>query len=360
MQRSLRPSWDRPRRPVTRTGRSQPAPTRLRERARVTESMRLYSHPQTRTPASCRKKMRESGDSASVTSDTPGFVDELGAVFASRLPAELRAAGEGLDSELAALIARARDEAAGVELDPVAFVGYVAERVAFDAHGRPRLQSLHAGDLWIAFGCVTQDARALATFEARFAPEIKKALRRSFEHTLAEDAELKMRDKLLLVAGDEAPRLAAYAGRGGLASWLRVVAARTAVDLMRARQELPSDPATIADVGAAVDPLLAQLKQRYREEFQVAFNEAAAQLTDRERTLLRYRFVDDLSIDEIGMLYRVHRATVARWIAATRESLFEVTRARLMAKLAITDSDVDSVLRLIDSQLDISIEALIR
>jgi hypothetical protein len=37
-----------------------------------------------------------------------------------------------------------------------------------------------------------------------------------------------------------------------------------------------------------------------------------------------------------------------------------VTRARLMARLAITDSDVESVLRLIDSQLDISIEALIR
>jgi RNA polymerase sigma-70 factor (ECF subfamily) len=128
---------------------------------------------------------------------------------------------------------------------------------------------------------------------------------------------------------------------------------------MRSRRELPHDPGTLGDA-AAIDPLLASLKQRYRDEFRGAFTDAAAQLTDRERTLLRYRFLDDLSIDEIGVLYRVHRTTVARWIAAIRESLFEATRAKLMQQLQITDSDVDSVLRLIDSQLDISISAVMR
>jgi len=109
---------------------------------------------------------------------------------------------------------------------------------------------------------------------------------------------------------------------------------------------------------AAIDPLLAALKSRYRDEFRDAFAETAAVLTDRERTLLRYRFLDGLSIDEIGVLYRVHRATVARWLAATRETLFEGTRTRLMSRLAVSDSEVDSVLRLIDSQLDASLEIL--
>ena len=128
---------------------------------------------------------------------------------------------------------------------------------------------------------------------------------------------------------------------------------------MRTRRELPVDPANLGDVIAA-DPLLAQLKDRYREEFRIAFAEAAAKLTDRERTLLRYRFFDGLSIDEIGVLYRAHRATVARWIAAIRENLFETTRAVLTERLSITQSEVDSVLRLIDSQLEISIEAMLR
>ncbi len=286
-------------------------------------------------------------------------MDELGAPFLARLPAELVAVTDGLDAELAGLIARARAEAPGVELDPVQFVGHLAERVGFDVHGRPLLHAVHAGDLWIAFGCVVRDAGALAAFEVRFAPEIRGSLQRSFERALAEDAELQLRDKLLLVAGDDAPRLASYAGRGGLAPWLRAAAMRTAIDLMRARRELPTDPSALGDV-AAIDPLLGLLKQRYHDEFRVAFTDAASKLTDRERTLLRYRFLDDLSIDEIGTLYRVHRATVARWIATIRESLFEATRERLMAQLTLTDSEVDSVLRLIDSQLDISIEALRR
>ena len=285
---------------------------------------------------------------------------DLFAAFVSRLPAELRGSvDDKLGEEVAALVARARGEAPGVELDAEAFVGYVAERVTFDVHGRPRVAALHAGDLWIAFGCVTKDAAALAAFETRFAPEIKGALTRSFEPALADDAELRLRERLLLVAPDDSARLASYAGRGNLGAWLRAAAVRTAIDLMRSRREIAADPGTLGDIDA-IDPLLASLKQRYRDEFRDAFNEAAKQLTDRERTLLRYRFLDDLSIDEIGVLYRVHRATVARWIAAIRESLFEATRMRLMSKLKISDSEVDSVLRLIDSQLDFSIEAVMR
>jgi RNA polymerase sigma-70 factor, ECF subfamily len=286
-------------------------------------------------------------------------VDELEAAFLTRLPADLRGNADGVAAELTALVQRARAEAGGVDLDPLAFVAHVAERTTFDGHGRPRLSSLQAGDLWIAFGCVIKHPAALAAFEQRYAPEIKKALARSFERALAEDAELKLRERLLLVDGGEQSRLASYAGRGALGPWLRAAAVRTAIDLMRSRRELPSDPATLGEA-AAIDPLLASLKQRYRSEFRDAFSAAAKQLTDRERTLLRYRFVDDLSIDEIGVLYSVHRATVARWIAAVRESLFEATRAELMAQLSLTDSDVDSVLRLIDSQLEISIEAVMR
>ncbi|MDQ3366218.1 MAG: sigma-70 family RNA polymerase sigma factor [Myxococcota bacterium] len=284
---------------------------------------------------------------------------ELGVAFLSRLPVEHRGDVTELELQLAALVARARSEASGIDLDPLAFVAHVAERVTFDAQGAPLLAPIYAGDLWIAFGCVVQHAGALSLFETRYGPEIRNALRRSFEPALAEDAEVKLLNKLLLVAPDEAPRLASYAGRGALGPWLRASAVRTAIDLMRARRELPVDPGTLDDA-AAIDPLLASLKERYRDEFRGAFAAAAAQLTERDRALLRYRFFDDLSIDEIGVLYRVHRATVARWIATVRESLFEATRAQLMRGLAVSESEVDSVLRLIDSQLDFSIEAVMR
>ena len=289
------------------------------------------------------------------------MADRLGAAFVGKLaePLEPKHAAT-VDAEVEALVQRARDAAPGIALDPVAFVEYVAERVTLDKHGAPKLRGLHAKDLWVAFGCVIADQTALATFEVDYAPEIRAALARSFERGLAEDAELKLRERLLLVAADDAPRLASYAGRGDLRAWLRAAAVRIAIDLMRARRELPVDPGALGEVGPAIDPLLASLKQRYRDEFRIAFDEAARALTDRERTLLRYRFLDGLSIDEIGVLYRVHRATVARWIAAIREGLFETTRERLMRRLSISDSEADSVLRLIDSQLDVSISVLVR
>ncbi|MGE5182060.1 MAG: sigma-70 family RNA polymerase sigma factor [Acidobacteriota bacterium] len=282
--------------------------------------------------------------------------------FLSRLAPALRdgAAVSELAEELAELVARARAEAPGVDLDPVAFVGHVAERVSCDRAGRAGLRPLHAGALAIAFGCAAGNASAITAFETDYAPVIRSALRRSFDAGLADDAELKLRERLFLVGDDRVPRLASYSGRGDLRAWLRAAAVRTAIDLMRARRTVPVG-SDMLDDAAAIDPLLAALKQRYRDEFRVAFADAARSLTDRERTLLRYRYFDDLSIDEIGALYQVHRATVARWLAAIREGLFETTRARLVAQLELADSaEADSILRLIDSELDASIEAALR
>jgi hypothetical protein len=51
----------------------------------------------------------------------------------------------------------------------------------------------------------------------------------------------------------------------------------------------------------------------------------------------------------------VHRATAARWIAKLVEKLLEDTRARLQVALDLDASELDSVLRLIQSCLDASI-----
>lgn len=50
-----------------------------------------------------------------------------------------------------------------------------------------------------------------------------------------------------------------------------------------------------------------------------AIEDAAAELAPRDRALLRLHLVERASIDDIAALYRVHRATVARWIQSARE-----------------------------------------
>ena len=66
-----------------------------------------------------------------------------------------------------------------------------------------------------------------------------------------------------------------------------------------------------------------------------------------------------MNIDEIGALYNVHRSTIARWRAACREALAERTRAILVAELNISTEDLDSLVRLIQSQFDVSLYRLL-
>jgi len=101
--------------------------------------------------------------------------------------------------------------------------------------------------------------------------------------------------------------------------------------------------------------VLAELKARYRSELADAFRTSLAELAPRDRTLLRYQMIDGLSIDEIGAIYRVHRATAARWLVGIRDHLVADTRGRLAAKLGVDTEEAASIVRLVQSQLDVSV-----
>ena len=82
---------------------------------------------------------------------------------------------------------------------------------------------------------------------------------------------------------------------------------------------------------------------------------ALSRLGDRERTLLRLHVGERMSIDHLGAMYRVNRATAARWIAAARESLVEGARGEIRARLRLGESEYQSIIALVRSQLDVSI-----
>jgi RNA polymerase sigma-70 factor (ECF subfamily) len=106
---------------------------------------------------------------------------------------------------------------------------------------------------------------------------------------------------------------------------------------------------------AGDDPELAYMKQRYRGDFKQAFLDTLAALSPRDQTLLRYHHVDSLNIDEIGAIYRVHRVTAYRWLEKAREALVIGIQQRLKERLRLNQGELDSVLRLIRSQLHLSL-----
>jgi RNA polymerase sigma-70 factor (ECF subfamily) len=69
--------------------------------------------------------------------------------------------------------------------------------------------------------------------------------------------------------------------------------------------------------------------------------------------------VDGLSIDALGEIYGVHRATAARWIAKIREDLLARTREAFSARAKVGRAEFESLLRLARSQLDVSLRRVL-
>jgi len=120
------------------------------------------------------------------------------------------------------------------------------------------------------------------------------------------------------------------------------------------RREQPEESGGPA-LGARLDPELDYLKLRYKTEVEEAIIGALAQLSDRESTLLRLHLGERMGIDALGTLYSVNRATAARWLAAARLALVAKTKEALQARLQLSERECDSMVALVQSQLDVSI-----
>ena len=256
--------------------------------------------------------------------------------------------GPELDERLAGLIAAGRAAWPGVEVDGAAFAAFLAEREAGE--------TLHAADLYLACACALGDQTAIAAFLREVVPHIEAAvLGLGADPAQVDEVRAQLVDALLVGAR---PGIATYAGRGQLRSWVRSIAVRMGMrHLGRTRAAGPGGDDALATLAAEVDdPEIEHLKARYGEAFRAAFAAALAALTARQRNLLRQHYLDELTVDQLGALYRVHRATAARWVAAAREALFDDTRGRMIDALGLAPSDYDSLLRLLHSQLDLSIQ----
>lgn len=229
------------------------------------------------------------------------------------------------------------------------------------------LESFAAEDAFLAIACEQGHNAALLAFDKHFAQELRRLVARYRGPDLPEeDLRQHLRERLF-VDGDGRPaKIRSYSCRGSLRSWLQVTGVRTFIDMLRVssrrHKDTPSfeegQPMDLAD--AADDPELQFLKIEYRSQFKGAFARAAQRLTSEDRNLLRLHLVGGLTIDQIGKLQAVHRATAARRIARAREQLLEFTREELMSALKLSTDEFDSIMNLIRSRLDLSMHRLLQ
>jgi RNA polymerase sigma-70 factor (ECF subfamily) len=260
---------------------------------------------------------------------------------------------------LAAAWERAQTAWPEIPLAPEDFGRYLAERVG-GADASQALGALEIEDLYLACGCCAGRREAVAAFDRAHLSQIPQFVA-SFDRgqPFADEVRQRVSAKLLAGEGGESPKIREYTGRGALGGWVRITATRTALNLLRATGDRADSPLEEGLAGSA-DPELELIKSQAGAEVAGALRRAIPELSADARTLLKLHYVDGLSIDQIAPMFQAHRATVARWIAKAREHLLSATRQALAARLRCTAREVDSLVGLARSQLEISLRQLLR
>jgi RNA polymerase sigma-70 factor (ECF subfamily) len=262
------------------------------------------------------------------------------------------------------LVSTARSKWPAVKLDEDQLATFVGERL----HGEDlptALGTAPSGDLALAAACAAQEPTAHAAFDAVLVEVDAAGAATGSPKDLVDEVKQLLRVQLLVDKPDKPAGISGYRGKGPLRGWVRITATRELIRHKKKRQrETPvggSDARSLEGLlVSGVDPALAALKADYRAEFAVALREAIEDLSAEDRTLLRQQIVDEMSIDAVGAAYGVHRATAARWLTRARASLVNATHTRLAARLKLPVEQIESVIRLVSSQLDASVIRYLR
>lgn len=277
-----------------------------------------------------------------------------------------RDAADAADAILDELLTRGRTAWPALALSAGLARAHLAAKASLAGVDAP---SLCAEDLYLAAACLDGDRAALAAFETQYLDAVPRYLgRMRLDAATLDEVRQQLAVRLLVAASAEAvPRLAEYGGRGRLEAWVRVAATRLAIDLQRARG-LVLDPAARQEerdgealLGRLVveDAELELLRRRHAAALQQALVEAFAGLSPEQRNLLRLSYRDGRSIDEIGALFGVHRATVARRIAQAREQILGASRDLLQERLALSSGELDSLIGALGGHVHLSVSRLL-
>jgi RNA polymerase sigma-70 factor, ECF subfamily len=268
----------------------------------------------------------------------------------------------GLDAMLQVIVDAAHKVHPAFNVPTDVFVAYVRERLPVEIPPLVALRRMHTSDLYLACGCARGEPQALVAFDQCCLSYLDRVLgKMGIDSDVIVEIKHDVRFRVLVGERGRA-QILDFSGRGDLRSWVSVIATRRTLQRqVRARREVSMDDDELMQrIVAPDDPELDHIKRTYCEEFKLAFESVLRALPDREQTLLRQHYVDGLTLDELASLYRVHRATAARLLARARATVLETTRERMMSRLEVSSGDLDSILRMIWSRIEISLRGLRR
>ncbi|MEJ7732738.1 MAG: hypothetical protein WKG00_26495 [Polyangiaceae bacterium] len=287
------------------------------------------------------------------------------------LESAARAGREGLDAapreELQARLAAVCEHAERALGEVQVARGDLARYLGAHAAAEPllrgeALQEGAAAELGLACALRRGDRAAAALFERRYVMPLATTLvRMRLDEARLDEVKQRVRARLLVADETGAMRVEGYVGQGRLTGLVQVVATRAAIDVTRdaGRAEALGDD-DLLGAGAARDPELEAIRAEARATFSEAFQVALQRLQSRDRNLLRLHLLGGVTLDQLAAMYGVHRATVVRWLSSARAQVLAATRASLRERLHLRPSELESLLGLAESRLDLSVERMLR
>jgi RNA polymerase sigma-70 factor, ECF subfamily len=221
-----------------------------------------------------------------------------------------------------------------------------------------RALSSHGPDLFLASGCAAGNPQAIAAFEKAYVQNVHPTVgRRPLVPEMLDELRQTLRVRLLT---GPSPKIGRYKGSGPLGAWVRVTAARIALELKKASEHRTTSDSAVTDalVAAETGPELVAAKLQHRDLFRTELECCFRNLEPRDRTLLRLHFLHGMSMDQMGTVLRVHRATVARWMVALRRQIVEHLCAALEVQIQ-GGSAVKSLIRLVWDDIELSVDRLL-
>ncbi len=237
---------------------------------------------------------------------------------------------------------KARAAHPGLQVPPARFARHLGRHLTAEALDLPT--AWLPEDLFLALGCLGAQPTALA--------QLDRWLRLG-----KRDEEVVQRARTKLLVG-QAPRLETYAGRAPLKAWVGLVARRLAIDAARAHEaEGPAGPATLAGLIKAT-PELQLVERDAARRVTTALRAALEALEPRDRDLLRGHYLEGRTHAQLAEPLGASRSAVALWIEKAREKLLAQTRQRLQKATRLDSGELDSLLQVVESHLDLSFSEL--
>lgn len=199
------------------------------------------------------------------------------------------------------------------------------------------LLSLRVDELALARSCAAGNNSAWEIFLTRFREKLYlSALRIAREDSAARELADTLYADLYgtnVRGGERVSKLASYTGRGSLEGWLRTVLSQEYVNRYRRTKRLVSlDEESEEGVQFQAPKVEAVAPAEHHQRLAQATDEALAELSAEDRTILSAYYLDGRTLAEIARMLGVHESTISRKIDKLAKSLRKQILAALMRR----------------------------